>query len=126
MTRRSGAPRRSRRRLRSSVAVLAAIGAGVPLALVVSIQPVAGQGLPSATVPPALLADLAHMDSRLAKLKRDWEAGKIGGDSVSGAHGAFTSRVREIEGLKRSLVKDYFDGPTYGSVMFSEVFNKLD
>jgi hypothetical protein len=76
--------------------------------------------------PPALFADLKHIDRLLTKLLRDWEGGKIGGDVVSGAHGQFINRAQAIKSAKATMVKDFFDGSTYGSVTFSEVFSQLD
>jgi hypothetical protein len=71
-------------------------------------------GGPGKPVPAGLIDGLAVMDAKLGVLKSDWEADKD-------VH-QFGITVNEIKVEKATLVKTYFDGPTYGVVPWREVF----
>src|SRR5579859_6594230 len=70
-------------------------------------------------VPPALFADLAHIDKLLSKLIGDVRSGNSGGGAQT------IDRIAEIERAKRAMVTASFDQPIYG-LKFSEVFFGLD
>jgi hypothetical protein len=79
----------------------------------------------AAGVPAALLTRLERMDDDIRRLIGDYRRGRIGGGDPE-EYRKFSKRVREIEIEKLDLVRDFFDGPTYASVKWSEVFKQLD
>lgn len=82
-----------------------------------------GQVLPALTggpTPAGVMADLTYIDKLLTKLIADEQKG-TGLDSRD-----LVARVNAIKKAKQAMVKEFFDGPTYGSVTWSEVFSKLD
>jgi BMFP domain-containing protein YqiC len=79
----------------------------------------------AAGVPPPVLTRLERMDDDLRRLIGDFRRGSIGPDSAE-EYEKFIKRARQIELQKLDLVRDYFDGPTYGSVKWSMVFKQFD
>jgi hypothetical protein len=77
------------------------------------------QTLTGGPTPAGVMADLTYIDKLLTKLIADWKAGDL-------HRGDLIRRATEIANAKRAMVKEFFNGPTYGTVTWSEVFNKLD